>query len=149
MGPFSNGYSKEFSSPEVWVVSLGIITQKNIHLKKVAKRPSSSVTVPDEDDYPQEEIRVSRKTEEKRAKRAKMAEENSRIAKSELKNLRNETKELRALMKVAASRNAEERANDKKMMLNLRAMLKLQGDTLAGEKLVRQKEHDEQKRCVN
>ena len=38
VGPFSNGYTKEFSSPEVWVVSLGIITQKHTHLKKVAKR---------------------------------------------------------------------------------------------------------------
>ena len=146
VGPFSNGYTKEFSSPEVWVVSLGIITQKHTHLKKVAKRLSSAVTLLDEDDNPQV-IRVSRNTEEKRAKKAKIAEEKSRITNSELRQLRKETNDLKALMKVAESSRAEERVNDKKMMQNLRALLKLQGDTLAGQKLVKQKEHDEQKKA--
>ena len=144
VGPFSNGYSKEFSSPEVWVVSSRIITQKNIHLKKVAKRPSSSVTVPDEDEYPQEEIRLSRKTVQKEAKRAKLAEERSRSAKSEVNELRRETKDLKKLIKIAELKNAEERENDKKMMVQLRAMVTRQADTLAKQELVRQKEHDEQ-----
>ena len=113
----------------------------------MAKRvASSSVTVPDEDEDPQEEIRVSRKTVQKRAKRAKLAEERSRIAKSEVNELRRETKDLKKLIKIAESKNAEERANDKKMMLKLRAMVKLQADTLAGQELVRQKEHDELKK---